>query len=237
MLVVRGEVKRQIRGGSIGSPLSPAWCVATVIVTENHWLTVREVPRALQDRTWLTLRYVDNRMMLSFRKGEDLLTSLELLDNMFYGETIILEEEPKNTLIGAELIFTSEQFVGDIIGNQAVQTRLVVPGYVKDAEQLDVNELWRYRTSMSSGSRANHLAPMLTRLHMAQQLSWPRHRARQAIARIVWVYLQLGFPTLWIFRTLCEFCRKKLVAYPTWWIDRMETAIFSNWMLLHPLCE
>ena len=101
---------------------------------------------------------------------------------------VVLEPEPDLKFVGVRLE----------LSGTTVSALYVVGGFeeirVLDSGQLSFHraEAWRYRSTLSAGSRAVKMAGLLGRLHQAVRLSFPVSRARQGVVQLVAVYLALG---------------------------------------------
>ena len=226
---VNGTTYQQVRGGAIGSPLSPAWLVCLVMHREYTWLSSRTIPVTLRNETWQTIRYVDNRMILTFQHNNQPLTAHDLLHKNFYGDKIILEVEPKDVIIGVELIQLTTQLRPST--TEVIHCRLKIPGYTRDTATLDENFLWRYRTPSAGGTIHNLLSPLKTKIHQAMTLSFPDIRRQQAIARLVWIYICLGFQPKIILQCLDH----RIPDTWTTWRATLSQHAIHNPQLLHTL--
>ena len=220
---VYGEVKKQIRGGPIGSPLSPAWLTLLVCLEEYKWLHGNLHNPSMRFKTWDTIRYVDNRLVLSLCFDGINSTPKELFNDHFYGESVILEPEPKTSLVGSELLF--EINVAQYSGLQrrpALEVRYIVAGFpevFRPDDKIDSAELWRDRPHDVAASKTSLLVGFIGRLHLAVRGSFPRSRQQEAIARVIFVFLTLGYGPNLLMKPLVKFLRSQA----------MSNTISSDW--------
>ena len=185
----------------------------------------------LKDLTWMAIRYVDNRMVLTFCHKGNAYVFEDLLKTNFYGETIILEPEPRECLVGIDLVYLCKCVQSLAPFGNIVEARLRVPGYTSDDNGFDWNNFWRYRSPKSAGSRSNNLSSFLTRLHLATTLSFPAQRQRQAVARLLWVYRAIGFDGDVLFKALLT--RASYFTAGNGWWATIRSALIDNPSLLH----
>ena len=102
---------RQCFGSPMGSPLSPALCGMVIAAQEEIWRRTFNISCSNMSRSLLGLRYVENRLWLSERRFEQLPGIRLLLNNYFYGGSIILEEEPAFEFVGFTLDFEQRRIL------------------------------------------------------------------------------------------------------------------------------
>ncbi|CAE7665130.1 unnamed protein product [Symbiodinium necroappetens] len=102
---------RQCFGSPMGSPLSPALCGMVIAAQEEIWRRTFNISCSNMSRSLLGLRYVDNRLWLSESRFEQLPGIRLLLNNHFYGGSIILEEEPAFEFVGFTLDFEERRIL------------------------------------------------------------------------------------------------------------------------------
>ena len=102
---------RQCFGSPMGSPLSPALCGMVIAAQEEIWRRTFNISCSNMSRSLLGLRYVDNRLWLSESRFEQLPGIRLLLNNYFYGGSIILEEEPAFEFVGFTLDFEQRRIL------------------------------------------------------------------------------------------------------------------------------
>ena len=137
---------------------------------------------------------------------------VELFNEKFYGETIVLKPEPKDAIIGAQLFVTNQKGIPALHRAPQIECRFVVLGFPPSyswGQKLAVEELWRYRTWECAASKRNLLSAFVARLHLASRASFPTFRACEAICRVVLVYIMLGYPPQELCKSLRKFCRGK----------------------------
>ena len=208
---VLGTVKRQIRGAPIGCPCSPQWMLLVVCRREYLWLQGIQ-HRILRHHSWQVVRYVDNRLAFYLEINNEKQMPVELFDEKFYGETIVLKPEPKDAIIGAQLFVKNQKGTPALHRAPQIECRFVVLGFPPTyswGQKLAVEELWRYRTWECAASKRNLLSAFVARLHLACRASFPTFRACEAICRVVLVYIMLGYPPQELCKSLRKFCRGK----------------------------
>ena len=215
---VRGSCKRQIRGGPIGAPVSPPWLILVVSLREHLWLQALKSNRVDRLHKWEVIRYVDNRYMVALRVAGHTEVPIELFDTKFYGQTVVLEPESRDVLVGTELLIPSQQF-STLLDRPRIQCRYVVQGYPESyspGDSISTNHQWRYRSPLSGASQSNLMAAFTARLHLARRASFPPEKCQQSIARLCTVYLMLQYPCRWITQALQRFLKKHKCVDELW---------------------
>ena len=202
---VKGRTIRQIRGGPIGAPSSPAWLVLTVSLKDYVWLNSLRPPSSicqfncrneLRGKVWNVCRYVDNRVVLGLKIQGQSTIPFDLRDQGFYGDAIKLAPEDKHKLVGAQLILPDRQWRSSDIAMPALQCRFYVDGFPEHYAEnwsLPPGSRWQYRTPMSASSQSSLFSALHSRLHLAWRTSYPPQRTAEALARIAFLYVHLGY--------------------------------------------
>ena len=146
---------------------------------------------AMERRSWICLRYVDNQLILAYNScnGKSDLPS-ELRSHEFYGPPVLLEDEPGMEYLGMRLHMCGE----------VVEIECVVPGFdclAGDVEQgfnEFEHEKWTYRTMRSAGTDWSVLSGMAARLHNAVRMAHPKWRAQVAVLKLFGICAYLGYP-------------------------------------------
>ena len=99
------KVYEQIRGSPMGSPLSPALCLMVVALSEEVWHRTFSTTLATMDLSSRFLRYVDNRLCLVVQHWMDDPAISTFLHPEFYGQPIVLEDEPDQEFLGFTIEF------------------------------------------------------------------------------------------------------------------------------------
>ena len=210
VLLVKQQVVRQVRGGPIGAPLSPPWLILTVSLREYLWLNSLYLPKCLRHRTWSAFRYVDNRFIVCLKIGATALLPEQLRDKHFYGGEVILEDEPKTTLVGMQLFLPSQPW-DSLCPVPQIEARFKVeafPEHYTDGWSFPKQHLWSYRTPRSACSQANLLGAFSSRLHLALRTSFPQRRLVEALARICFVFVSLGYTPDMLLPSFAKFANK-----------------------------
>ena len=205
---VGGKVFRQHRGAFIGLPILAGWCVMSVMESEMKLLSASLVGPAMPTvvRSWRTLRYVDN-LLVVFLKGASVTPPpLDLLSPDLYGAPVTLETEPDLSYVGLDLAVRDRQLAADY---KVPRFEFIANG---QGEPF-LNERWRYRTSRSGGSIASLLCGMSRRLHCAARVCFPSRRACISVLKSWAVTLHLGYPVQQWRRLLGSHSRKYRVLY------------------------
>ena len=232
IVLVDGQVKRQFRGGTIGSPVSPAWLVLGVSLDEYDFQNTLRGPASLRGKYWQCLRYVDNRFLLQVKVDDALLGPKLLYDKNFYGQAVILEEEPRNRLVGSEIIY---QRVHNRAAPQ-IEARYLVEGFPDTPTDVPENSRWKYRTPSSSCTRHSLMSAFTARLHLGLRQSFPVHRQFQCYSRLVYVYLSLGYPPNWLISALKDFMRKHPTSgHQNWMQNIVQLARKKDLPAIHKL--
>ena len=84
----------------MGSPLSPAFCLMVVALSEEIWYQTFYDTLASMDMTSRLLLYVDNRLCLVDPSWHYEPAFANFLHPEFYGKPIILETEPDQEFLG-----------------------------------------------------------------------------------------------------------------------------------------
>ena len=232
-------VKRQIRGGPIGCPLSPAWCVAVATKCELDFLSSHVSYKHTRCKLWQVVRYVDNRYVLSLRVNGQVQLPIELFDPKFYGETIVLKPESKEVLLGTQLLISQEDHSVTIQDPPRIECRYVVIGFPAQYHtgiELEQGHWWRYRTAETASSEKSIMSAFVGRLHLARRSSFPKVRVEQAISRLVFVYKLLGFSS----NVLCKYLKRFFKKQPTcvgdhWTRTVIELLRTNNLQSIHSL--
>ena len=235
IVTYRNTTYWQCKGGAIGSPLSPPWLVSTVMLREHEWLLGLQQPTFAEESTirlWDVIRYVDNRLVLTYSHGDFSCAPQQLREKTFYGGSLMLEPEPTDEIVGIDIIQLGHRIIQLHEEGNIVECRTKVMGY--DATMFPWNELWRYRTAMSAGSDTLNLSSYQTRLHQAVMLSFPEERQREAIARTLWVYRALNYPTDRLI-DIASRKRQLLKSTPDSWWQRLFHAVLHAPQSLHDL--
>ena len=231
----RNQIFWQCQGGAIGSPLSPPWLVASVMLKEHEWLLGLQQPNLahntrIQHGLWDVIRYVDNRLVLTFSSGSKTFASESLRDPAFYGGQLTLEPEPTTEIVGIDMIHLAQRVALLHEKGNVVECRSKVIGY--DKTHFPWNELWRYRTAYSAGSDRLNLSSFQTRIHQAIDLSFPEHRKQEAIARTLWVYRALEFNPCDLVEIVLK-KRRLLKDTPADWWKNLCKAVLEAPQMLH----
>ena len=162
---------RQCFGSPMGSPLSPALCGMVIAAQEEIWRCTFNISCSNMSRSLLGLRYVDNRLWLSERRFEQLPGIRLLLNNYFYGGSIILEEEPAFEFVGFTLDFE--------------QCRIL---YSRACTTHDIP------STKSAAPQPVLLSGVLARAHTIKKCSHPRAQALMDLRYLCDLAEQRGLP-------------------------------------------
>lgn len=193
--ISEGVVFKQIRGAAIGSPLSPQLCAAFVKAIEYAFLTtLNNIQLQAYGKSWIVVRYVDNRILMYSDRPH-----AKLFDRCFYGQTVILEEEPKTKIVGTHMQFVIYQ----------LHFIYVVHGFpVSSTSSLSEDHRWRYRSPAACATIATNISGLLSRLHLNCRLSKPAQNIRAVCAQLTWIYLELGYTHADIWNAIKKIVRK-----------------------------
>ena len=223
VLEYAGDVIRQHRGGPIGSPCSPPWLILCVCRAEYNWINSLTPPSSLRGKWWQTSRYVDNRFTVSLAVNGHIMAPASLFSKTFYGKAVILEEEEKSRLCGADILKCISRS-----GAFVLETRYFVEGYpdVLPQNRALAEELqWKYRTPSSASTKSSLMSAFNARLHLSKRLSSTPERRRQAICRVCTVYLLLGYRGSWLSSYFFKFAHTHLRDASAEWIRDTANAL------------
>ena len=151
-----------------------------------------------------------------------------------------MEPEPKTSLVGSELLF--EVNVAQYSGLQhrpALEVRYMVAGFpevFRPNDKINSTELWHYRPHDSAASKTSLLAGFTGRLHLAVRGSFPRRRQQEAVARVIFVFLMLGYEPNLLMKPLVKFLRSQAISgnvSPDWSTAVRRAVLQNNRALLH----
>jgi hypothetical protein len=94
---VLGTLYKQVQGSCMGSPASPALCNAAIVFEEYIWKSGWDI---VQHSQILSLRYVDNRLLLGTRQALQNPAYKRYMHPAFYGHPIELEQVGTNEFLG-----------------------------------------------------------------------------------------------------------------------------------------
>jgi len=194
-------VFRQKLGSCIGSPLSPTLCQMVVMAVEIRW--TQSAPKTLTQKSDLgeflvAMRYVDNRgvwiktdtvhstdgTIVSESERNELEKQINVLtDPEFYTSPVILEDEPRDKLLGADLIKDIEvgwHIWGSIAGFDELETK---GACVKDQ--------WKYRVGASVSGQTGVYGTVIARLFLIQSRCSSTRLKEISMARLMAVMLSL----------------------------------------------
>ena len=210
---VGGRIFAQKRGAFIGFPTSAALCITSVMETEMSFLETLST-KTIQD--WAGFRYVDN--LLTAHVDTHGVASLppKLLSEAFYGDPVMLEDEPDLRFLGLLLLSTAKGIEADYIvhGYESIELGIAADLGSQELNRLMLEDRWRYRTPRSAGSFNLLQSGMSSRLHNAARLSFPCTRAQKAVLKLFSVCLVLGFPKKLLSQLLSKHARKYSRVYP-----------------------
>ena len=155
----------------MGSPLSPALCGMVIAAQEEIWRRTFSITCCSMNQAQLGLRYVDNRLWISESRFEQLPGIRLLLNNHFYGGSIILEDEPAYDFVGFSLDFEQRR----ILYNRACQ-----------ASDLP--------STKSAAPQPVLLSGVLARAHTIKKCSFPRVQALMDLRYLWELAQQRGLP-------------------------------------------
>ena len=162
---------RQCFGSPMGSRLSPALCGMVIAAQEEIWRRTFSITCSNMNQALLSLRYVDNRLWISESRFEQLLGIRLLLNNHFYGGSIIFEDEPAYDFVGFSLDFEQRR----ILYNRACQ-----------ASDLPSTKPAAPQHVLLSG--------VLARAHTIKKCSYPRAQALMDLRYLRELAEQRGLP-------------------------------------------
>ena len=207
----RGQILRQIRGCPIGAQLAPSLCTLAVAYVEYKWIQSNDV--ALRARTWECCRYVDNRLLMYWRKDGTRLSPQQLSDPHFYGFPVVLEHEPDLTVVGTQIILSQKDFGTVLIVHGFPEQQPCGLRFPEDLKEptLALGSRWRYRAPTCLASPATRVSGLLGKLHLAWTVSHPEVNKHKSIWRLMWVFAAMGYPSQILRNTYMKFAIKKKV--------------------------
>ena len=164
---------QQIRGSAIGNQISPVLAHITVSLTEQDWLDQPEVQQYLQrhaDRILIT-RYVDNRLVLIDQSQQHHPAIQPFLQDTFYQDPVILEDEPDNSFLGC----TTDLHKHTLSYNQPGNT-------------------WQFQSLGSAACTQHKLSAAYSRICLAARHSHPYEQAHRDVESLIQSYVSLGYP-------------------------------------------
>ena len=232
IVVVDNQVYRQIRGGTIGSPLSPPWLIATICHAEKNWIDSLQAPLSLRGTTWECIRYADNRYVMSLIVNGIRCAPDSLFREDFYGGSVVLEPEDKSKLVGSQIFK-----IDGPLRCPRFEARYVVDGFPASYTlNISDEEAFKYRTPTAAATKSNLMSAFVGRLHLAWRLSFPLVRKKQATVRVIFVYVMMKYPKQWIRQKTSKFLRKHLEAASLAWARHLADCVSNNdWSTLHAL--
>ena len=229
---VEGTVYRQIRGGTIGSPLSPPWLISTICHAEKCWIDSLSQPFCLRGVTWDCIRYADNRYVMSFSVNGINCAPESLYKTDFYCGAVVFEAEDKSKLVGTQIF----KYDGPLQCPR-FEARYVVDGFPATYTlRMAEDEVFKYRSPSAAATKSNLMSAFVGRLYLAWRLSFPLRRKHQAISRVIFVYVMMEYPILWIKQKTHKFLRRNMPAESGNWARRVDACVRDrNWSILHEL--
>ena len=196
-------VIRQIRGAPIGSNLSPALCMSTVILPEVEFFRSLNYirPSLVVEDLWEGFRYVDNRMLFSIvlppgnplarPVGSVLPTNLATPD--FYTQPVNLLREPGLDCGGMTFGVRANRITAKYVV-QDFDTIVLSHRQGRNMLPEDFPGRWRFRTIQSAGSHRVLLGGMIARLTAAARQASPTSNKVKGICSLFAVFLLLRTP-------------------------------------------
>ena len=164
---------QQFRGSAIGNQISPVLANITVSLTEQDWLNRPQVQQYLHTHSnrILITRYVDNRLVLIDQSQQHHAIIQPFLQDTFYQEPVILEDEPDNSFLGCTIDLQKHTL-----------------------SYIQPNNAWQFQSFGSAASTQHKLSAAYSRICLAARHSHPYKQAQHDVEFLIQSYVSLGYP-------------------------------------------
>ena len=215
---VGDKVLRQKRGAGMGDLFSVALCILSVMERERELNQSLQMSSAMDKRSWICLRYVDNQLILACNcPNEKSNLPSKLRSHEFYGPPVLLEDEPGMEYLGMRLH----------ICGKGIEIECEVHGFdcLISEDEREVSEFeherWRYRTMRSAGTNWSIVSGMAARLHNAVRMAYPKWRAQVAVLKLFGICAFLQYP----YRPVMQLMQKHSKQYPKVYTSQVQGCI------------
>ncbi len=184
----------------MGDLFSAALCILAVVERERESCQSLHVSSAMERRSWVCLRYVDNQLILACdsSSGKSDLPS-ELRSHEFYGPPVLLEDEPDMEHLGMRLHIRGKE----------IEIECEVHGFdcLASADERRLNE-FEHEKWRSAGTDWPVLSGMAARLHNAVRMAHPKWRAQVAVLKLFGICAYLRYPCRLVMQLMQKHSRK-----------------------------